>query len=261
MKKVLLSATLVLSLSILTNAQVGYFNLRLNYIDGTGAQAGKLEGGGLGLQYEGFKSPTSKLGFIISADFNSTGCEEQSIDLNYNGSNTKTDVNYYSSMNKITGGGILAPLQGSLVSPYLSMQGGVMWYRTKLVIEDPDDPSACDPLETKNVKTSVTPVVNLESGVKVQLKRKTKKPLFLQAGVGYNIGTRASYIKLGDGPNDETTLPYTSKFRMGDGSVHQHSIGTMYRTRTSQLVYSVGINFYFDCRGSGTAVNKNIFLQ
>jgi len=253
MKKLLLSSTMVLSISILTNAQVGYFNLRLNYINGTGAQAGKLEGGGIGFQYEGFKSPTTKLGLIISADFNSTGCEEHEIDLNYNGSNTKTDVNYYSSLNKITGGGIFAPLHGSLVSPYLSMQAGVMWYRTKLVIEDPDDPSACDPLETKNVKMSVTPVANLESGVKVQLKRKGKKPLFLQGGVGYNVGTRASYIKLGDEPNDETTQPYTSKFKMGDGSVHQHSIGTMYRTRTSQLVYSVGINFYFDCRRSGTA--------
>jgi len=142
MKKLLLSTTLVLSISILTNAQTGYFNIRLNYIDGTGAQAGKLEGGGLGLQYEGFKTPKSNLGFIVSADFNSTGCEEKTIDINYNGSNSKTEVNYYSSLNKITGGGIFAPLHGSSVSPYISMQAGVMWYRTKLVIEDPDDPSA-----------------------------------------------------------------------------------------------------------------------
>ena len=248
MKKLLLSATLVLFISFLTNAQVGYFNLRLNYIDGTGAQAGKLEGGGLGLQYEGFKSPAAKLGFIVSADFNSTGCEEKTIDINFNGSNNKTAVNYYSSLNKITGGGILVPLHGSSVSPYLSVQAGVMWYRTKLVIEDPDDPSACDPLETKNVKTSVTPVGNIESGVKVQIKRDGKKPLFLQGSVGYNIGTRATYIKLGDEANDETTMPYTSKFKMDDGSVHEHSIGTMYRTRTSQLVYSLGISFYFDCR-------------
>jgi hypothetical protein len=247
MKKVLLSASLVLSISILTNAQVGYLNLRLNYIYGTGVQAGKLEGGGLGIQYEGFKNPEAKLGFIISADFNSAGYEEKSIELNFNGSNAKTKVNYYSSLNKVTGGGIFAPLQGSFVSPYISMQAGVMWYRTKLVVEDPDDPSACDPLETKNVKTSVTPVGNVESGMKVRIKRKSKKPLFLQAGVGYNIGTKASYIKLGDEPNDETTQPYTSKFRMADGSVHQHSIGTMYRTGTSQLVYSLGINFYFDC--------------
>ena len=250
MKKVLLSATLLLFISIVTQAQVSYFNLRMNYIDGKGAQAGKLEGGGLGLQYEGFKSPTTRLGFIISADFNSTGTEEKSIDLNFNGSNATTNVNYYSSLNKITGGGIFVPFHGSLVSPYISTQAGVMWYHTKLVIEDPDDPSACDPLETKNVKTSVTPVANLESGIKVQVKRKGKKPFFLQAGVGYNIGTRATYIKLGDEANDETTMPYTSKFKMSDGSVHQHSIGTMYRTQTSQLVYSLGINFYFDWRGT-----------
>ena len=255
MKKVLLSATLGLFISTITNAQVGYFNLRMNYIDGKGPQAGKLEGGGIGLQYEGFKSPTTKLGFIISADFNSTGTEEKSIDLNFNGSNAKTDVNYYSSLNKFTGGGIFVPLHGSFVSPYISMQAGVMWYHTKLVIEDPDDPSACDPLETKNVKTSVTPVGNVESGLKVQIKRKGKKPIFLQGGVGYNIGSRASYIKLGEEPNDETTQPYTSKFKMSDGSVHQHSIGTMYRTPSSQLVYSLGVNFYFDCRGSAAGKN------
>ena len=248
MKKLLLAVILLFSISILTNAQIGYLNLRLNYIGGVGAQAKKLEGGGIGFQYEGFKSQNAKLGFIIAADFNSTGCEEKDIDLNFGGSNTKTEVNYYSSLNKITGGGILIPRHGSSFSPYISMQAGVMWYRTSLVIEDPDDPSACDPLETKNVKTSVTPVANVESGVKLQMKRKDKKsPLFLQAGVGYNMGTRATYIKLGDEPNDETTQPYTSKFKMDDGSVHQHSIGTMYRTTTSQLVFSLGISFYFGC--------------
>jgi hypothetical protein len=247
MKKLLLSATLVLFLSILTNAQVSYLNLRLNYIDGKGVQAGKLEGGGFGMQFEGFKTPTSKLGFLISADFNSTGCEEKDVDLSFSGSNAKTEVNYYSSLNKITGGGIFVPLHGRFISPYISMQAGVLWYRTKLVIEDPDDPSACDPMETENVKMSVSPVGNIESGVKVQLKRGHKNPLFLQAGVGYNIGTKATYIKLGDEANDETTQSYTSKFKMSDGSIHQHSIGTMYRTRTSQLVYSIGINFYFEC--------------
>ena len=69
--------------------------------------------------------------------------------------------------------------------------------------------------------------------------------MYLQASVGYNIGTQATYIKLGDEPNDETTLPFTSKFKMSNGSVHEHGIGTMYRTRTSQLVYSLGLSWSF----------------
>ena len=246
MKKVLLLATLVFCLSFFVHAQVGYLNLRMNYIDGKGVQAGKLEAGGFGAQFEGFKSPEAKLGFIFTIEGNYTGCEEKDVDLSFSGSNATTKVNYYSSVNKITAGGILVPLHGSFVTPYLSLQAGAMWYRTKLVIEDPDDPSACSPVETENIKFSVSGVGNVESGVKVRLQRRHKNPLFLQAGVGYNIGTKASYIKLGDAPDDETTQTYTSKFKMSDGSVHEHGIGTMYRTRTSQLVISLGVNFYFE---------------
>jgi hypothetical protein len=245
MKKLLLSASLVLFISLFASSQINYINTRLNYVDGKGVQSGKLDAGGFGLQFERFHSATAKIGFVISFESNYTGMEEREADLSFGGSNATTEVNYYSSLNKFTAGGIYSPMHGSFVSPYVSVQGGTMWYRTKLVIEDPDDPSACSPVDTKNVKLSLSAVGNVETGVKIRLRKEPRNPMYLQASVGYNIGTEASYIKLGEEPNDETTLPYTTKFKMSNGSIHEHGIGTMYRTRTSQVVYSLGLSWSF----------------
>jgi len=244
MKTRLLATLIAISLTYIAGAQINYFNTRLNYIDGQGIQSGKIDAGGFGLQYERFKSKEAKLGLVFTIESNYTGMETKKADLSFSGSNATTDVNYYSSLSKLTGGFIFVPMHGAFVSPYISVQGGAMWYRTKLVIEDPDDPSACSPVDTKNIKFSVSGTGNVESGLKIRL-RKNKNPLYLQAGVGYNIGTVASYIKLGDEPNDETTVPYTTKFKMSNGSVHEHSIGTMYRTKTSQLEYTIGVSFSF----------------
>jgi hypothetical protein len=246
MKKLLLSATLLFSISFFASAQVNYINARLNYIDGKGPQLGKIDAGGIGVQYERFKSPASKIGYIITLESNYSGMETREADLSFGGSNAKTDVNYYSSLNKLTGGGIYSPLHGAFVSPYISVQGGVMWYHTKLVIEDPDDPSACSPVQSKNVKLSLAAIGNVESGVKIRMRKSNINPWYIQASVGYNFGSEASYIKLGDEPNDETTQPFNTKFKMSNGSIHEHSIGTMYRTRTSQLVYSLGVSFSFE---------------
>jgi hypothetical protein len=245
MKKRLLTATLLVSISYFASAQLEYLNVRLNYIDGKGVQSGRLDAGGAGLQWLRFKTAESKIGWLVTVESNYTGMETREADLSFSGSNAKTDVNYYSSLSKLTGGIVYIPMHGAFVSPYISLQAGTVWYRTKLVIEDPDDPGACSPVQTKNVKMSFSAVGNVESGLKIRM-RQEKNPWYLQASVGYNIGTKASYIKLGDEPNDETTQPFNSKFKMSNGSIHEHAIGTMYRTRTSQIVYSLGVSFSFE---------------
>src|SRR5205809_2693307 len=183
MKKLLLFASSMLLITVYATAQVGYFNVRLNYVDGQGVQKGKIDAGGIGLQFEGFKSKTAKIGFVFTAESNYTGMETRKADLSFSGSNATTDVNYYSSLNKVTGGLIFSPVQGAFVSPYISLQAGMAWYRTKLVIEDPDDPSACSPVQTKNVKFSVSGIGNVESGFKVKVRKNSKTPMYLQASV------------------------------------------------------------------------------
>jgi hypothetical protein len=245
MKKYLLALSLV-TFSFLAFAQQVYIIPRINGIVGKGTQAGKFDALGIGVQYERFRQYDSKLGLLFSLETNLSGAETEKVSLAFAGSNASTDVNYYSTMTKLTAGGIYVPMNGSFASPYISVQGGTMWYRTKLTIEDPEDPSACSPLQTKNVKLSLGLIGNVESGVKIRLRKSQTRPMFLQAGVGYNIGTKASYIKLGDEPNDETTQPYNSKFKMSNGETHDHCIGTMYRTSTSQLVFSIGMSFNLD---------------
>lgn len=219
---------------------------RLTYVQGKDMQNGKFEAGGFGVQFQGFKKPTSKLGVLVSYDWAIAGTETKKIDLNFGGIYGSTDVDYTSTMNKFMVGGVYAPLNGSFITPYVSLQGGTVWYRTKFYINDPYDNDFCRPEQNRNVKMSFSLAANAESGIKVRLRKQSGRQMYAQAGVGYTIGTKASYIKLGDEPDGENTQPYTSKFKTSNGSTHTHSIGTLYRTQTSQLSYSIGLNFEFN---------------
>lgn len=246
MKKILLTVSSILTLSSILFAQQSFVAPRLQYSQGIGTQKGKFEGIGFGAQYQGFKTPTSKIGVLISYDWQLAGMETKRIDLNFGGIYGSTDVNYTSTMNKLTSGLVYAPMNGAFVTPYISAQAGFLWYRTKFYINDPYDSDFCRPEENRNVKMSFALAGNVESGVKVRLRKEKGRQLYAQAGVAYTIGSRARYIKLGDEPNDESTQSYTSKFKTSNGGTHAHSIGTMYRTNTSQLSYSLGLNFEFN---------------
>jgi len=243
MKKILLAAFTFLTLSHIASAQQFLTSGRLNYTDGQRQQAGKFEGGGVILQGEAFKSESSKLGLVGSFSWLLAGCESKAVDLTYNNRYGTTNVDYTSTQNKLMGGLIFLPLKESTISPFVSLQGGVLWYRTKFYINDPTDFDNCRPESNRNMKTSFALGSTLESGIRVRVRNQPGRQMYAQAGAGYTVGTKASYIKLGDTPNDKTTVPYTSKFKMGDGSVHAHSVGTMYRTNTSQLSFSLGVVF------------------
>ena len=243
MKKILLFSASFLLLSFFVQAQQHFITPRIHYVQGKGVQNGKFEGAGFGGQFEHYKSPSSKIGVLVSYDWTLAATETKRIDLNFGGIYGSTDVNYTSTMNKLMGGLVYAPLNGSFVSPYISAQGGVLWYRTKFYINDPLDTDYCRPEENRNVKISLALAGQVESGIKVRLRKQPGRQMYAQAGVAYTIGTRAKYIKLGEEPDGENTSSYTSKFRASNGSTHMHSIGTMYKTQTSQLVYSVGVSF------------------
>lgn len=244
MKRTLTFSITLLLISFVSIAQEATITPRLLYTQGKGVQQGKFEAGGVGFQFEGFKTPESKLGVVVTGDWQISGTETKRVDLNFNNNFGYTDVNYSSTMNKLTGGLVYVPLRGSFISPFVSLQGGVLWYRTKFYVNDPTNADYCRPETNRNVKTSFALAGTAESGLKFRLRRKdAMRQLYAQAGIGYLLGTKASYIKLGDEPAGENTLPYTSKFKMSNGQTHSHAIGTMYRTRTSQLVYSVGVSF------------------
>ena len=245
MKRILLATCSLFLIASGAMAQQHLITPRLQYVQGKGIQAGKFEAGGLGLQYQYFRKDRDKLGFVVSGDWHIAGTETKEIDLSFGGRPGSTDVNYTSTMNKLTGGLILAPLNGSFVSPYLSVQGGFLWYRTKFYINDPTDIDNCRPETNRNVKMSFALASTVESGIKVRLRKETGRQMYIQAGVAYTHGSKASYIKLSDEPDGENTQVYTSKFKTNFGT-HAHPIGSLYRTRTSQLAYSLGLNIEFN---------------
>ena len=235
-----------LLLSFFAGAQDHYLVPRLTYSTGMGAQEGRFESFGISLQYESYSKTDKRLGYIITGETHMAGSETKRIDLNFGGSNGYTNVDYRSSMYKAMAGGIVVPFNGKFISPYFSMQAGVMMYHTKMYINDPDDNDYCEPVEARNVKASFSAIAAAESGIKVRVSNKRGRPVFAQAGVGYTVGTKASYIKLGDDNSYENTQAYTSKFRMSNGDTHTHQIGTLHRTNTSQLAFNVGVSFVFD---------------
>ncbi|HEX6335046.1 MAG TPA: hypothetical protein VFZ78_12515 [Flavisolibacter sp.] len=236
MKKIIMAACLT---GITTFATAQHFGgVKLQYLAGMGVQENKFEAVGISLHYEGFQFHPN-LGLLISAERNFSGFDSKRINV---GSGS-TNVDYSSTLNQLMVGGVYVPFNGRAVSPYVSVKGGVMFYSTSLHINDPWGQDVCQPEQSNIVKLSAGAAGNAEAGLKLRLTNKARKEMFLQAGVGYTLGTRAKYVRLDDSVTDESASAYTSKFRAPDGSTHEHRIGTLYRTSTSQLIYSLGLTF------------------
>ena len=216
--------------------------MKANFITGQGAQAGKLKNAiGLGLQYQRSIKNTP-FEYMVTGESHLNGVKTMPYELNFGNSRTNTDVKYVSTISKIMAGGAYVPLQRSLLTPFVSLQAGALWYHTTVQIEDPRDSDGCKPVQSKTVKLSVIAIGQIETGMRVYFKKKGAERSFIQAGAAYTFGSRGSYIRLSNkehnhaGGNGE----YMAKFRNNAGEEHEHSLGKIYRTNTNQIVYSIG---------------------
>jgi hypothetical protein len=216
---------------------------------GVGVQKNKLKNiygiGGI------VETPLKKLRpflFTKGLDVGINGLKNMPYELKYNGTVTNTNVQYTSYVVQLSSGLKYLLRQNKKWTPYAALTAGALSYYTEMSIEDSRDPYGCSPIETKPVSFSMIVAGTAETGIRIKTKEKNQGSVsFIEAGVGYVAGTKGKYLRL---DNKHTHNPgegnYQIQFKQNStGQMHEHSIGTSYRTTTSQLQYHISFAFPF----------------
>jgi len=165
-----------------------------------------------------------------------------------NGYVTKTDVNYTTSMNTY---GIIMRIQpqtGKNFQPYGAVRFGALHYHSNMTIEDPEDPLGCKALEKRALVKDLTWMASAGMGFRLDGKafsgRQSK--VALDFGAFYTRGGEAEYLKMSKGHDHANMDPkakmyYVDFQHIPTGEVHQHAIGTVYKTRSQLLEFRLGI--------------------
>lgn len=161
-----------------------------------------------------------------------------------NGYITETNVNYTTSMNTYAVKVQYFPIKNQPVRPYIAARGGVLHYKSKMVIEDPEDPTGCKALEQDILLSDATWMASGGAGVKIRLKKEVKG-FDLDIGVHYTAAGEAEYLKIStDHVNDPKARPYYVKFEhLPTGEIHEHPIGKVYSTKANMIEVRVGLSF------------------
>ena len=157
-------------------------------------------------------------------------------------------INYTSSLFLLTAGIGISPLKESNVSPYVSLKGGYLKYRTVMTLPDPYDPDGCRAVETENIVRDITAVGVMGGGAKIKINQNLAERYSLDFGANYIIGGKASYLKMKSDHDhmDPSADAYYVKFQnVQSGDVHEHPLGEMYYTKTQQLQFFVRFNVLF----------------
>ena len=132
--------------------------------------------------------------------------------------------------------------EGKTVAPYSGIGAGFLFYETGYTIQDPKNPDGCHALESKSLQSDQSFTGRLEGGIRLATKWGSVpgRPVYLDIGLAYLRGTTADYIHLSKHGAPGEGKAYSVKFQTPAHEVHEHVIGTTYRTPVSQFMFHIG---------------------
>ncbi len=222
-------------------------SINANFNSGVGEQRGKYDNMyGLGTTFEFPFKNLSAVHFTTAFDAGINGIKSMPVQLDFNGSSTKTDVNYTNYAFRLTPGLKYLVRENRKWSPYTALSVGLMSYYTEMSIRDPQDPRGCSPLQRKTVSFSLLVMGMAETGIRIKTKKKSEGSISsIEIGGGYLLGSRAKYLQLSEQHTSESDEEeFMIKFKQNStGIIHEHMMGTMHRTTTHQLMFHVSVAF------------------
>lgn len=250
-KLFMMKAGLLLLFTCVTiTIQAQYLTAGLDAHIPVGAQKEKLKSAyGLTIGYERSikKSPFYVVADLSWSIFDLKTTEQEVVSPN-DGYITKQKINYTSSIFTLAPGIGYAPLRNSNVSPYVAIKGGYLKYKTRMTLHDPEDEDGCHPLDEENILRDLTAVAIGNGGVAIKIPT-WRKTYHLDLGVNYIVGGKAKYLRMKDDDAQATpadAVPYMTKFQqVQTGDVHEHSLGDVYTTKTSQVQFYVRVKIPF----------------
>ena len=173
------------------------------------------------------------------------------------GTSTMTDVRYSSNIGFVNA--VLRydiPVKGNAV-PYLHLIGGYNKFYTDVFVEDPDDPSGCEPLENENAFNDHTFTWGYGAGVQIKLNEKKRKPgaasYKLDLAVTNVYGGKLEYLNVKhlkehnhNDPLSPDSKPFVSRFvNVSTQAIHEHQVAEIFESNLRLLQIRVGFVIQF----------------
>jgi len=205
-------------------------------------------GAGINLGYRIMKAAPLWLNADFSGGLYASKTREETYVFS-DGSDTRTDVQYTSSMYKfLAGPSFDIGSRDELLWGYATVQGGLAGMSSRVYVEDPKDPDGCTALEKKNTFSDRTGVVALGAGLRMNVgKRSGHFRQYIELGARYMMGGRIDYVNINymkEEPHNMANGMNTStdgrdlniKFvNVSTNSIHEHKVAEIYSSTFKML--------------------------
>ena len=248
MKKLLL----ILAVGIGANtayAQLLDLGSSFNYAKPIGGMAHNIDQG-FGMTLEAAWLPkTAPFSFGVEFAYNGYGQETTRQQFEFDdGTVTETDVIVTNTFSNLFATGKFFMRKGKLISPYLSAKVGYSWYKTNLVIEDPEDEDGCSPLDSDKLLVDGTFTASGGAGIRVDFSSVFKKMdsnmLFVDLSAHLTQGGTVQYMNVhkNAGHNQPADRDVITQFINNKTQVvHEHHVGHVYSSLVEMMEYRVGV--------------------
>ncbi|MEI9920344.1 MAG: hypothetical protein WDO14_16345 [Bacteroidota bacterium] len=139
------------------------------------------------------------------------------------------------------------------VRPYASVKAGYSFFRTKLLILDPDDDDSCKPVESNLLSKDGTLVYSAGGGVRIDgswiFKKWEKNKYFIDFSSQMTQGGRVNYMNE-DAPASATShMGMSTRVKEVDGQfintqtqvIHSHHVGYLYNSFVQMMDFRLGM--------------------
>ena len=219
-----------------------------NYTRPIGGMSRNIEQG-FGATFEGARV-LKNAPFTVGAEFsyNAYGHDKTRQQYTFDdGSVTETNVIVTNAFSNLFLTGKFFLRNTKLINPYFSAKVGYSWYRTTLMIEDPEDVDGCRPLESDRLLTDGTFTASGGGGVRVDFSGIfTKMPsnmLFLDLNAHITHGGTVEYMNVHEQSNHGTPdRDVMARFINNNTQVvHEHHVGHVYSSYVEMMEYRIGV--------------------
>jgi len=220
----------------------GEIGFALQYIHPRGTMSQTINGG-LGFTLSAghnFEKPFAA-GFQFS--YNNYGYSRTRQQYTFDdGSVTETYVsidNYFLNLNA-NGKAFLR--NGKNFNPYVGGKLGYSWYRTSLNIEDPEDVTACEPLESHILSKDGTVTISAGAGIRLDIssifRSVEEGRMYFDFNAYLVQGGRVKYMNVDHHPMEAPERDVMARFiNTQTQIVHEHHVGYQYSSFVNMLEY------------------------
>lgn len=229
-------------------AQRWEMGTNFNYTRPMGGMSRNIDQG-FGITLEGARL-LKNAPFAIGAEFSYNAYGHDVTRQQYtfdDGSITETDVVVTNAFSNLLVTGKFFLRKEKLIAPYLSAKVGYSWYRTNLVIEDPEDPDGCHPLESDRLLRDGTFMASGGAGVRIDFsalfKKMNNKMLFFDLSAHLTQGGTVKYMNVDKKMHDQTPdSDVVARFINNRTQViHEHHVGYVYSSLVEMMEYRFGV--------------------